>query len=219
MALINCPNCGKTISDKAEVCPHCGMQLLNQTSTPAPDQAPAPAPAPVQNQNPTPDPTPYPNQGTGEPYPQYPMNEPVESPKKSNKGLIIGLVAALAALLLIGGGIGAYFYMNKSDKTGTEIVQGPEGGDTVGQDTIDTPPTPPQPDKDLFVVVNGVNVRLRTSPAINNRNIIKTPSGENLHPNKGEYLEYLGEEGDFYLVRFKGYTAYISKQFSYVVER
>lgn len=27
MALIKCPECGKQISDKAEVCPHCGMEV------------------------------------------------------------------------------------------------------------------------------------------------------------------------------------------------
>lgn len=257
MALINCPNCGKTISDKAEVCPHCGMQRLNQPSTPtpapnpapAPNPNPAPAPAPVQNQNPAPNPTPYPNHAAGDPYPQYPMNEP----KKSNKGLIIGLVAALAALLLIGGGIGAYFYMNKSDKTETEIVFGPDdtggGVDTpivekptppgpegpeIGGGEKPTPPTgpenpgpegggvkptpPQQPETTLYVAVDGKDVRLRTSPVINNKNIIKAPNGKNLHPNQGDRLEYLGEEGDFYLVKYKGHTAYISKQFTHIVE-
>ena len=27
MALIKCPECGKQISDKAEVCPHCGIEV------------------------------------------------------------------------------------------------------------------------------------------------------------------------------------------------
>ena len=29
MALINCPECGKEISDKSEVCIHCGFPLIN----------------------------------------------------------------------------------------------------------------------------------------------------------------------------------------------
>jgi ribosomal protein L37E len=29
MALIDCPSCGKKISDKAETCPHCGFALKN----------------------------------------------------------------------------------------------------------------------------------------------------------------------------------------------
>ena len=28
MALISCPECGKSVSDKAEVCPHCGIRLI-----------------------------------------------------------------------------------------------------------------------------------------------------------------------------------------------
>ena len=31
MALINCPNCGKTVSDKAVKCPHCGVSLRPET--------------------------------------------------------------------------------------------------------------------------------------------------------------------------------------------
>lgn len=31
MALINCPECNKEISDKAQVCPHCGYDLLEST--------------------------------------------------------------------------------------------------------------------------------------------------------------------------------------------
>jgi hypothetical protein len=67
------------------------------------------------------------------------------------------------------------------------------------------------------VYVNGVNVRLRTSPEISDYNIITDGYGKNLHPNKGERLEYLGEAGDFYYIRFRGIEAYISKQFSYLV--
>ena len=27
MALINCPECGRQVSDKAAVCPHCGVTI------------------------------------------------------------------------------------------------------------------------------------------------------------------------------------------------
>ena len=30
MALIKCPECGKQISDKAEVCPHCGVEARKE---------------------------------------------------------------------------------------------------------------------------------------------------------------------------------------------
>lgn len=67
------------------------------------------------------------------------------------------------------------------------------------------------------VYVNGVNVRLRTSPEISDYNIITDSRGKNLHPNKGERLEYLGEAGNFYYISYRGINAYISKDFSYLV--
>ena len=33
MALINCPECGKEVSDKAEVCIHCGYPLHDETQS------------------------------------------------------------------------------------------------------------------------------------------------------------------------------------------
>ncbi len=34
MALIQCSNCGKDVSDKAKICPNCGTQLIDENSTP-----------------------------------------------------------------------------------------------------------------------------------------------------------------------------------------
>ncbi|MFQ8748589.1 MAG: zinc ribbon domain-containing protein [Alistipes finegoldii] len=34
MALINCPECGNSISDQAPHCPKCGYQISNHTSFP-----------------------------------------------------------------------------------------------------------------------------------------------------------------------------------------
>lgn len=65
-----------------------------------------------------------------------------------------------------------------------------------------------------YVVVNGVNVRLRSSPALNNNNIYKDASGKNLHPEKGETLRCVDEYGDFYKVIFQGQEVWISKQFA-----
>lgn len=33
MGLTNCPNCGKTISEKASLCPHCKSAILNANLT------------------------------------------------------------------------------------------------------------------------------------------------------------------------------------------
>lgn len=37
MALIDCPDCGKAISDQAPACPNCGRPIAHQTSAPVQD--------------------------------------------------------------------------------------------------------------------------------------------------------------------------------------
>ena len=32
MALKQCPECGKEVSDKAETCPHCGVRLISEVA-------------------------------------------------------------------------------------------------------------------------------------------------------------------------------------------
>ena len=64
------------------------------------------------------------------------------------------------------------------------------------------------------MTITGVNVRLRTTPEINESNIITDSSGKNVHPNKGESLKCVGEEGDFYLVLYRGDYVYVSKKFA-----
>lgn len=87
----------------------------------------------------------------------------------------------------------------------------------------DNPPTSspvaespaPSTDPDAqYVKVTGVNVRLRTTPSINDNNIIKDARGKNVHPYKGEKLKYVSEEDEFYLVIYRGDYVYISKQFA-----
>ncbi len=67
-----------------------------------------------------------------------------------------------------------------------------------------------------YVVVDGVHVRLRFTPEINSYNILSDSRGHSIYPYKGEYLQYLGEAGDFYYVRYNGYDLYISKRHAYI---
>lgn len=61
------------------------------------------------------------------------------------------------------------------------------------------------------VVIDGVNLRLRYSPSPD-AETFKWPDGTNRHPEKGERFPYLGEEGDFYKINYKGHVLYVSKQ-------
>lgn len=79
----------------------------------------------------------------------------------------------------------------------------------------------PQQEKDIVlvstpirsVVVTGTNVRVRKGPGLN-YDPITDFYGKNIHPDKGQRLEYLGEATDFYRVRFRGHECWISKQFA-----
>lgn len=68
------------------------------------------------------------------------------------------------------------------------------------------------------VVVTGTNVRLRSTPQINNYNILKDRHGMNLHPRKGEVLPCIDIAEDFYYVDFHGTTCYISSQFTNFID-
>lgn len=63
------------------------------------------------------------------------------------------------------------------------------------------------------VVVTGTNVRLRLAPNLQS-NVLTNSNGENVHPEKGEHLKYLGETSEFYRVEYRGQNVWISKQFT-----
>ena len=88
MALIKCPMCGHTVSDKARACPKCFTPINHNTL-----------------------PTPPPNTNTRSSSPQ---REFIDEPKHSNKGWLI----AIEALLIVGIGVFVYLLVNKDgDKT------------------------------------------------------------------------------------------------------
>ena len=60
MALINCPHCGKPISDKAVKCPHCKKDVTFDTDS-LKDEAKSEIVAQSDVQSPQPHPTPIPN--------------------------------------------------------------------------------------------------------------------------------------------------------------
>lgn len=95
MALINCPKCGGTVSDKAVICPHCGWKLtpadqpLSYRPQPTiPQGQPTPPPPPVRN--------PWPEQG-----------------KKSNSSSVI-IILIVIFVLAIGGALAWWLLNNKA---------------------------------------------------------------------------------------------------------
>ena len=168
-----------------------------------------------------------------QPYPEQPFETETETKNRFPMAAIIG--AILAALVL--GGVCLYMFVIRPNQSsskdepyewtinedgdtnpGLEDEQEPEVAPAAPTESPDSTVTARHAQKKTYVVVNGVNVRVRTSPALNDYNIITDSKGKNLHPNKGDRLEYLGDFGDFYKIYFKGYECYIAKEFSYLVE-
>lgn len=90
MAIIQCPECHRDISDKALSCPHCGYPLDENTT-----QVPAPKLIEEGNAATTnPEPTPEDFEDTS--------IEPTESSKKVYKADIIGVIAFVLVILSIG---------------------------------------------------------------------------------------------------------------------
>lgn len=104
MALIICPECGNQVSDKAEICPHCGIKIAGNV-IPAQSEQPQPT---FRVQQVQPMQQPMHAQPVQPAQPAQPMADgskmkPQE--KKSHTTLIISFVVALILC-----GVGYYFY-------------------------------------------------------------------------------------------------------------
>ena len=237
---IFCTQCGQRMSAQTERCPQCGtpvgqtdntnyapLEVTEIAAAGAMAQQPE-AQQPYQAQPYQPQ-QPYQQQ----PYPEQPYETETETKNRFPMAAIIG--AILAALVL--GGVCLYMFVIRPNQSsskdepyewtinedgdtnpGLEDEQKPEETTAAPVESPDSTVTARHAQKKTYVVVNGVNVRVRTSPALNDYNIITDSKGKNLHPNKGDRLEYLGDFGDFYKIYFKGYECYIAKEFSYLVE-
>ena len=103
MALINCPECGQQVSDKAAICPHCGVAIAGNPDIKAPavngvngvnrSVAPAAKRAPGASNN-------------------------QQKPKKNNSILV---VAAVIAVMIVG--VGFYFYNNVNNDNEQEAYE------------------------------------------------------------------------------------------------
>lgn len=112
--MILCPNCHSQLQDSAAFCHNCGTQLAQQNY------------APQQGYG-------YPEQQPQ--YPQYPQYQQYQQyqqpvpPKKKNKGLVIGIIAAVLVVLAIIGSVAekafqSMGYGDVSDDVRGDIVSG-----------------------------------------------------------------------------------------------
>ncbi len=66
-----------------------------------------------------------------------------------------------------------------------------------------------------YVTITGTGVRMRYGPGLN-YGYYKDARGNSMSPKKGERLELLGQDGDWYEVRFGQDVAYVFKQYATV---
>jgi predicted RNA-binding Zn-ribbon protein involved in translation (DUF1610 family) len=189
-----CPHCGCPVTPSKQHCNECGAEFdcslaaCPQCGYPV-SQAPVSPPAVSITQNSS--------AGFQE------EEQPLPTVSSGSNTSLYYIIGGVVLFLLIG--IGVFFYMNgflrtKTAETPIGILQ--NGG-------IGTSVTP------TLVVINGTNLRMRYAPSLD-AEIFKWADGTNRHPEKGEKYPYLGEVGDFYKINYKGYTLYVSKQYTYV---
>lgn len=222
-----CPQCERSIPDNAQQCIYCGERL--ETDTTVIQHVKQPVSQPVQQ------PVKQSVQETSGPvlYKEPPKTQTRTRSQGTNSKMLYGILALVAGLL-IGGSIAWIFIHNRENSTiSTEVLTDTTDIDSrpvapqdmqqqgSGGSTAEAPAQEEEVDPGCYigkVVVTGTDVRLRSTPQINNHNILKSRNGKNLHPNKGEELPCIDIEGDFYYVDFHGTPCYISSQFSRLVE-
>lgn len=223
-----CSQCGSRLPENANVCPQCGKPVANvnpQIQQPQQPQQPYQQPQPQYQQS---------------PYYQRPSND-----NGGNKGLLYGIIALLAALLI--GGAAWYFISQnnaKNDAQAEKLEQlqqqqqelADKNKELEEQNEKLTEEQKAQPTKIIVqkqaehaaehravsaggnkakVVINGTGVRLRFGPSLN-AGYLTWANGQTRAPKKGARLDYTGEDGDWYQVKYLGHTFYVSKEFSYL---
>ena len=220
-----CPQCERMLPDDAQQCTFCGEILDDYVSQPAKEEIQED----VEIQEEPQEDVVIQEEPQEEPQPaRKPVAAaPAAERKPVNNNLLYGIIAFLAALLVCGA---VFWFMNRDNSSqpneptteqvteGTENATGMTDEQAYQQDGTVNEDGPVADEDDTGctigkVIVTGTNVRLRTSPEINDHNILKDKRGKNLHPTKGQVLECIDAEGDFYFVYFNDLPCYISKQF------
>ncbi len=147
----------------------------------------------------------------------------------AEKNLLRGIVVVFA-IILIGGGIFAYQQVKDKqeqinqtqerlkDLEIQEIVRPTSQKSSTKHESVeysrfDNTESHSTTENYLTVEITGKDLRMRLGPSTS-YNALQYPDKYNIHPTKGDYLELLGEEYDFYKVRYKGNIVYVSKDFA-----
>ena len=217
MALIKCKGCGRMVSDQAEVCPQCGIRLKSETPEPQPSWGAAP---------------------------QYHQSYPSQGGNKNT--LLYIIIAALVVIIVAGVAYFFITANNNNKaeieelkKSQKELASANEKLSSQNQELEKKTARLEQQEqhtkiivqkgaehasehravsvgsKGAKVVINGTGVRLRFAPSLD-AGYLTWENGATRAPKKGAILEFRGEDGDWYEVRYLGHTFYVSKEYSYL---
>lgn len=219
MALIKCKGCGRMVSDQAEICPQCGINLKKEM----PEQ-----------------------QSSWEAAPQY--NQSYSS-RGGNNNTLLYIIIAVLVVIIVAGVAYFFVTANNNNKAEIEelkknqieLASANEKLSSQNKELEDKTARLEQKEsqakiivnkgaehasehravsagsgnKGAKVVINGTGVRLRFSPSLD-AGYLTWANGATRAPRKGAKLEYRGEDGDWYEVRYLGHTFYVSKEYSYL---
>jgi hypothetical protein len=146
-----CLNCGAPYVEGDAFCGTCGADVRRVVQNPAPvaptqvmpvTPPPSPEPPPFPADQAGPPQQGYPPPAPGQPYPAaYP---PVEAPpKKSNAGLVIGIVVAVVVLCGVGTAAAGFFGWRQYQKSATAGLSGPTSSATQPADKPSATPAEP----------------------------------------------------------------------------
>lgn len=237
-----CPKCGGMMPETASFCPNCGTpsaqtpvgqglsnesrdttqlidESVNQDVTQLSDNQSTQASC--QHKPLVQEPVLPPTTGPGHVNPQ--MSEADDEPQvevkhRSNTRLYV--IIAILSVLLVGGVVGFIWWNQKKDadnKAAVERLRARLDDEDIDQysgdvETVDTVKTAQGL---TMVVINGTDVHLRVSPSTGAGWLTWSDGGTRSVP-KDSKLEYAGDYGDWYAVRYDGQKLYVSKQFSYL---
>ncbi len=196
-----CRKCGRENPDDASFCQQCGADL----SAPA---APPPAPPPPPPPPPPPAPQPQPQQFVPPqqfgPPPGY--NPGYAPPRKSNAGLIIGIIVGVLALILVA--VLAYFVMTmpRANTLGgsTPVTSNGAAPAAAATPTKGAPATQPVGGEVLKYVISAANIR--DSATAQGSNVVGTlRRGEQV---KGQM--YQGQVAGTYWFKLSDGRGYVS---------
>lgn len=206
---IQCPNCGNSFPEGTRFCSKCGCSLADIQVKP--------------NQN-------HPYQ---QPYVPY------GGDNNGNNVLLYVIISILVAVILGGA---AYFFITKADKDeekfellqknqeelasknqelaeqNAKLLESKKSTKVIiskGAEHAYEHRAVSGGNKGAKVVITGNGVRLRFAPSLDSGHLT-WENGATRAPSRGAKLQYLGEDSDWYKIRYLGQTFYVSKEYSYL---